>query len=52
MPTRPTPGGGRQWGHSGKVYKGKGAKKKADAQGKAAYANGWRDVPKKRAGKT
>ena len=35
-------GGGYQWGSSGKVYHGKGAKGKAAAQGRAAYANGYR----------
>lgn len=34
--------GGYKWGKSGKVYKGKGAKKKAAKQGKAAFANGYR----------
>jgi hypothetical protein len=34
--------GGYQWGNSGKVYKGKGAKEKAAEQGQAAYANGYK----------
>lgn len=34
--------GGYQWGQQGKVYKGKSAKAKAAAQGRAAYANGYR----------
>lgn len=34
--------GGFQWGGHGKVYKGKGAKAKATAQGRAAYANGYK----------
>ena len=34
--------GGYQWGSSGKVYKGKDAKAKAAAQGRAAYANGYK----------
>ena len=38
--------GGWQWGTHGKVYKGKGAKKKAAAQGRAAYANGYRGKKK------
>ena len=33
---------GRRWGSKGKLYKGKGAKKKAARQGRAAYANGYR----------
>ena len=35
-------GGGYQWGGHGKVYKGPGAKAKATAQGRAAYANGYK----------
>ena len=42
MPVHKTPGGGEQWGGHGKVYKGKGAAKKAAAQGRAAYAHGYR----------
>ena len=34
--------GGYQWGGSGKVYHGKGAKASAAKQGRAAYANGYR----------
>lgn len=34
--------GGYQWGGHGKVYKGKGAKAKAAAQGRAAYASGYK----------
>jgi len=33
--------GGYQWGHSGKVYHGKGAKEKAAKQGQAVHASGW-----------
>ena len=32
-----------QWGKSGKIYCGPGAKAKADAQGRAIYATGWRE---------
>lgn len=39
-------GSGYQWGNHGKIYSGKDAKKKAEAQGRAAYANGYR--PKKK----
>lgn len=39
-------GKGYQWGNSGKVYTGKGAKKKAAAQGRAAYANGYKGKKK------
>lgn len=42
MPVHKAPGGGWQWGNSGKVYKGARARKKAAAQGRAAYANGYR----------
>jgi len=33
---------GYQWGGSGKIYRGEDAKKKAEAQGRAAYAHGYR----------
>lgn len=39
-------GSGYQWGNSGKVYKGRNAKAKAAAQGRAAYANGYRGKKK------
>jgi hypothetical protein len=42
MPVRKVKGG-YQWGNSGKVYKGKGAKKKAEEQGRAAFANGYKE---------
>lgn len=48
MPVHPTDGG-YQWGGHGKVYRGPGAKKKAEAQGQAAYASGYRGGGKKRA---
>lgn len=35
-------GSGYQWGGHGKVYTGKDAKAKAAAQGRAAYANGYK----------
>ena len=31
-----------QWGNHGKKYRGKGAKAKAAAQGRAAYASGYK----------
>ncbi len=37
--------GGYQWGSKGKVYHGKNAAAKAAAQGRAAYANGYRPGP-------
>jgi hypothetical protein len=48
MPVHPVKGGGYQWGGHGKVYHGAGAAKKAAAQGRAAYANGYRGAGKKR----
>ena len=38
--------GGWQWGSHGKVYKGKDARKKAAAQGRAAYAHGYKGKKK------
>ena len=35
--------GGWQWGNSGKIYRGKGAKKKAMMQGAAIRATGWKE---------
>jgi hypothetical protein len=34
--------GGYQWGNSGKIYRGKGAKKKALKQAGAAFARGYK----------
>ena len=42
MPVRKVQGG-YQWGTSGKVYP---TKTKAEAQGRAAYANGYREKKK------
>lgn len=36
-------GSGYQWGNHGKVYRGPGAKKKAEAQAAAAHANGFHE---------
>ena len=33
---------GYKWGNSGKIYTGPGAKSKAAAQGRAAYAAGYK----------
>lgn len=33
---------GYKWGSSGKIYTGSGAKQKAAAQGRAAYAAGYK----------
>ena len=35
-------GKGYRWGKSGKLYFGPNAKEKAERQGRAAYANGYR----------
>jgi len=53
MPVHSTPGGGKQWGNHGKIYKGKDAAAKAAAQGRAAYANGYRgkSVPRRPRGR-
>ena len=37
-----------QWGNSGKVYCGKGAKQKAEAQGKAVRSSGWSEKKRKK----
>lgn len=39
MPTRKTRGGGYRYGKTGKIYYGKGAKAKADKQGRAIKAS-------------
>lgn len=39
MPIHRTKSGGYQWGKTGKVYK---SKAKAERQGRAIYATGWR----------
>ncbi len=44
MPVRKVPGG-YQWGSKGKVYK---TKAKAAAQGRAAYAHGYRGKGKRK----
>lgn len=41
MPVRKTKGG-YKFGKSGKLYKGKGAKKKAQKQVRAIYASGYK----------
>lgn len=35
--------GGYRFGKAGKVYKGKGAKKKAEKQARAIYASGYKE---------
>jgi hypothetical protein len=41
MPVRKVGPNSYQWGNSGKVYSGKGAKAKAERQGRAIYASGY-----------
>ena len=41
-PVHAAAGGGMQWGEHGKVYRGPGARAKATAQGRAAYASGYK----------
>jgi len=47
MPVHKTKSGGYQWGSHGKIYYGKNAKKRAAAQGRAAYASGYKGKRKK-----
>lgn len=42
MPVHKTKSGGYKWGKSGKTYYGKGAKQKAQKQGRAVRASGWK----------
>lgn len=50
MPVKPVyttkqgqPVKGYRWGNSGKIYTGSGAKKRAEQQGRAAFASGYRN---------
>jgi hypothetical protein len=47
MPIRKVKGG-YKWGKSGKLYKGKGAKAKAQKQARAIYASGYKKGTKKK----
>ena len=46
MPTRPVRRKGKiigyRWGKSGKLYRGRGAEKKANRQGRAIYHSGYK----------
>lgn len=42
MPVHKTKSGGYKWGKSGKTYYGKNAKSKAQKQGRAIRASGWK----------
>lgn len=46
MPVRKVGKNSYQWGMHGKVYSGSGAKSKAAAQGRAAYAHGYKGKKK------
>jgi hypothetical protein len=50
MPTRAVRKKGKiigyRWGKSGKLYKGKGAKAKANRQARAIYSSGYKDKKK------
>lgn len=49
MPVKRCTKGGKsgwKWGNSGTCYVGKGAKAKAEKQGRAAYANGYKGKKK------
>ena len=48
MPVHKTKDGGYQWGKTGKVYYGKDAKKKAEAQGRAIEGTGWTEKKKRK----
>ena len=48
MSVHKTSDGGYQWGSSGKVYYGKDARRKAEAQGAAIRATGWTESKKKK----
>ena len=47
MPVHRTKGGGYQWGNSGKIYYGKGAKAKAQKQGVAVKISQQKERGKK-----
>ena len=42
MPIKKVGKDGYQWGTHGHIYRGKDAKKRAQAQARAAYANGYK----------
>ena len=44
MPVRKVGNNCYRWGDSGKKYCGKGARAKAQRQGRAAYANGYKNA--------
>ncbi len=42
MPVHKVGKSGYRWGSHGKIYRGKGARKKATKQGRAVRASGWK----------
>ena len=48
MPVHKTKDGGYQWGQTGKIYYGKNARKKAEAQGQAIEKSGWTEGKRKK----
>ena len=48
MPVHRTKDGGYQWGNSGKIYHGKDAKRRAEAQGRAIEQTGWTEKKRKK----
>ena len=48
MPVQKTKDGGYRWGTTGKVYYGKDARRKAEAQGRAIEATGWTEKKRKK----
>lgn len=47
MPVKKVGRDGYKWGDHGKVYRGPGAKARAEKQGRAAYANGYQGKQRK-----
>lgn len=48
MPVHKVGKDGYQWGNTGKVYRGKDAKKKAERQEQAIRATGWTEKKRKK----
>ena len=51
MPVHKVGKDGYQWGKSGKIYHGKDARRKAEAQGKAIESTGWTEKKRKKGSK-
>ena len=48
MPVHKVGKDGYQWGKTGKIYRGAGARRKAEAQGKAIESTGWTENKRKK----